>query len=178
MHKRKNIVGLVRAFKRLKSEAAIEQALVLAGPRGWDDAAVLRETREAGLMKDVVFTGFVGDGDLPAVYAGADLLVFPSLYEGFGYPPLEAMACGTPVVVSNVSSLPEVVGEAGLLVPPGDESALAGAILEVLTTPALAARLREAGRRRVRMFSRGRMAGDYLHVYAEVAGRAEREGAR
>jgi glycosyltransferase involved in cell wall biosynthesis len=178
MHKRKNIIGLVRAFKRLKGEAGIEQALVLAGPRGWDDASVLRETREAGLVKDVVFTGFVADEDLPAVYAGADVFVFPSLYEGFGYPPLEAMACGTPVVVSNISSLPEVVGEAALLVPPGDDAALAGAVLEVLRSPALAARLREAGRRRVALFARERMARDYLRVYAEVAGRSGWEGAR
>jgi len=170
MHKRKNIVGLVRAFRRLKKEAGIEHALVLAGPRGWDDASVLRETREAGLVKDVAFTGFVADEDLPGVYAGADVFVFPSLYEGFGYPPLEAMACGTPVVVSNVSSLPEVAGEAALLVPPEDDAALAAAILEVLESPGLAARLREAGRRRVEMFSRERMARDYLRVYEEVAG--------
>jgi glycosyltransferase involved in cell wall biosynthesis len=173
MHKRKNIIGLVRAFKRLKKEAGLEHALVLAGPRGWDDASVLRETKEAGLVKDVVFTGFVADEDLPGVYAGADVFVFPSLYEGFGYPPLEAMACGTPAVVSNVSSLPEVVGEAALLVPPEDDAAMAKAVLEVLRSPGLAAKLREAGRRRVEMFSRERMARDYLRVYAEVAGRAE-----
>jgi glycosyltransferase involved in cell wall biosynthesis len=169
-HKRKNLVTLVRAFGLLKKNPSIPHALVLVGPRGWDDASIRREADEACLGDEVVFTGFVAEEDLPGVYAGADVLAFPSLYEGFGYPPLEAMACGTPVVVSNVSSLPEVVGDAALLVPPGDAGAIAGAILRVLTSPELAAKLRQAGRLRVRRFSMERMARGYLDVYEKVAG--------
>ncbi len=169
-HKRKNLVTLVRAFSLLKKDPAVPHALVLAGPRGWDDALVREEADKARLGNDIVFTGFVADEDLPGVYAGADVLVFPSRYEGFGYPPLEAMACGTPVVVSNVSSLPEVVGDAALLVAPEDAGAIAGAILRVLTSTELAAKLRQAGRMRVRQFSRERMARGYLDVYEKVAG--------
>jgi len=168
-HKRKNLATLVRAFGLLKKNPSVPHALVLAGPRGWNDASVCKEAEEAGLGDEIVFTGFIADEDLPGVYAGADVFVFPSLYEGFGYPPLEAMACGTPVVVSNVSSLPEVVGDAALLVPPEDAGAIAGAILRVLRSPELAAKLRQAGRLRVRRFSEERMAREYLDVYENVA---------
>ncbi|MGD1009342.1 MAG: glycosyltransferase family 1 protein [Candidatus Aminicenantales bacterium] len=168
-HKRKNLVTLIRAFSLLKKNPSVPHALVLAGPNGWDDASLRKEADEARLGDEVVFTGFVADEDMPGVYAGADVLAFPSLYEGFGYPPLEAMACGTPVVVSNVSSLPEVVGDAALLVPPGDAGAIAGAILRVLTSPELSAKLRQAGRLRVGQFSKERMAREYLDVYEKVA---------
>jgi glycosyltransferase involved in cell wall biosynthesis len=170
-HKRKNVRTLVEAFRLLKQDPSFTHALVLAGPRGWDDDALLRATNGEDLKGNVVFTGFVADADLPGVYAGADVLVFPSLYEGFGYPPLEAMACGTPVVVSNLSCLPEVAGEAALLVPPLDARAVADGILQVLKTPGLANRLREAGRRRVRTFSKERLAREYLDVYQNVAAR-------
>jgi len=171
-HKRKNLGTLIRAFGLLKKDPSFSHGLVLAGPGGWDDAALRREAAAAGLGNDVVFTGFVGDESLPAVYAGADALVFPSLYEGFGYPPLEAMACGTPVIASNVSSLPEVTGPAAILVPPEDAEAIAGAIIRILNSPGLAAELREAGRRRVRQFSRERMGREYMDVYEKVAGEA------
>ncbi len=169
-HKRKNLVTLIKAFGLLKRDPSFRHGLVLAGPSGWDDAVIRREAAAAGLGNEVVFTGFVGDESLPAVYAGADALVFPSLYEGFGYPPLEAMACGTPVIASNVSSLPEVAGPAAVLVPPEDAEAIAGAIVRVLNSPGLAAELKQAGRQRVRQFSRERMGRDYINVYEKIAG--------
>jgi len=168
-HKRKNLVTLIRAFALLKKDPSFDHGLVLVGPRGWDDAAVRREAVGAGLADDVVFTGFVGDESLPAVYAGASALVFPSLYEGFGYPPLEAMACGTPVIASNVSSLPEVAGPAAVLIPPEDAEAIAGAIVRVLNSPGLADELRLAGRKRVQQFSRERMGREYIDVYEKAA---------
>jgi glycosyltransferase involved in cell wall biosynthesis len=186
-HKRKNLETLVRAFAILKKSGPFACALVLAGPQGWDRGSALAEARRAGLGKDVILTGCVGDEDLRGLYAGAEALVFPSFYEGFGYPVVEAMACGTPVIASRASSLPEVAGGAALLVPPESAPAVAAAIREVLTSPGLAAKLRDAGRERVRRYSPERMAREYLAVYERAAearpggaraGREEREGGR
>jgi len=125
---RKNFATLVEAFARLKSETgnwkpgARSLKLVIAGGRGWLYEEIFARVEALGLQGDVLFPGFVADEDLPALYNLAEAFVLPSLYEGFGLPPLEAMACGTPVVTSNVSSLPEVVGDAGLMVEPGELS--------------------------------------------------------
>jgi glycosyltransferase involved in cell wall biosynthesis len=168
-HKRKNLGTLLQAFAILKRGSSFSHALVLAGPGGWDRASVLSDAARAGLRADVIATGTVTDEDLPGIYAGADALVFPSLYEGFGYPVVEAMACGTPVITSDTSSLPEVAGEAALLVPPESAEALAAAVRTVLTSPESAAKLREAGRLRVGRFSRERMARGYMEVYETIA---------
>ena len=117
----------------------------------------------------MLFPGYVSAGDLPALYSGALAFAFPSLYEGFGMPALEAMACGTPVVASNVSSLPEVVGDAGLLVDPTDEDALAGALERIAGDPALRARLRELGLARARLFSWERCAAETLEAIRQTA---------
>jgi glycosyltransferase involved in cell wall biosynthesis len=169
VHKRKNIGTLIRAFVLLKKDPSFSHALVLAGPRGWDDAAVFDDAARAGLPGDVILTGHVADADLPGIYAGAGALVFPSLYEGFGYPVVEAMACGTPVVTSDRSSLPEVAGEAAVLVPPDDPEAVAAAVRRLLASPEESARLREAGRRRVGRFSMERMMQGYMEVYERAA---------
>jgi glycosyltransferase involved in cell wall biosynthesis len=168
-HKRKNIGTLIRAFALLKRDRSFSHALVLAGPRGWDDVSVFSDASRAGLAESVIFTGHVADADLPGIYAGATALVFPSLYEGFGYPVVEAMACGTPVVTSDRSSLPEVAGEAALLVPPDDAPAVAAAVRRLLASPEASTRLREAGRRRVGRFSMERMMKGYLEVYERAA---------
>ena len=117
------------------------------------------------------FLGFLPDDLLAIVYRLASVFVFPSLYEGFGLPPLEAMASGTPVVTSNVSSLPEVTGEAALLVDPSDPDAIAGAMRRVLTDPALAADLRAKGLARARKFSWERSVRRIRDIYVEVAAR-------
>lgn len=148
----KNLVRLVQAFRQMKhAYPELPHALVLAGARGWGTSELEREIVHDA-HGDVRLIGFVDEDDLAAVYSLADLLVSPSLYEGFGLPPLEAMACGTPVVVSNLSALPEVVGEAGLLVNPYDTGALAQTMARGLSDDALRATMRAAGCARAKMF--------------------------
>src|SRR5262245_43603254 len=117
---RKNITTLLHAFARLQSTLPGEPVLplVVAGARGWREQAIFQTVKCLGLEQTVYFPGFIDDEDLPALYGGALLFVFPSLYEGFGLPVLEAMGCGVPVITSTTSSLPEVAGDAGLLVDP------------------------------------------------------------
>ncbi len=144
---RKNLGTLLRAFARLKKEQpGWDRKLVLAGRKAWGAARVEEEMGRLGLGPDVRILDYVAARDLPAVYSMADLFVFPSLYEGFGLPPVEAMACGTPVVCSRAPALPEAVGEAAEMVDPMDEAALADAVYRVSTDPVLRGRLCVLGR--------------------------------
>lgn len=165
-YKRKNHKCLIDAFGILKRRAKVPHKLVLVGPQGWEDLKV--KVGELNLQDEVIFTGLVPDGDLALIYSAADLFVFPSFYEGFGYPPLEAMACGTPVIVSNTSSLPEVVGEAGLYVNPGDPEDIAEKMLKVLESPDLAIRMRALGFKQAQKSSLEKMIQGYLEVYQKV----------
>ena len=149
---RKNLEAALDAFTRL-SGAGAEHQLVVAGARGWHDDELLERVRTSPAADRIRVTGRISDDELIALYRGAACFVFPSRFEGFGFPPLEAMACGAPVVSSNRTSMPEVVGDAALLVDPDDAGALASAIGEVLADQALAARLREAGRGRAETFT-------------------------
>jgi glycosyltransferase involved in cell wall biosynthesis len=115
---RKNIIRLIQAYAQLKTEIPNTPRLVLAGKKGWMYDSIFELVKELNLEEEIIFTGYIEIKDAPVLMKGAVLFLFPSLYEGFGMPPLEAMACGTPVLVSNVSSLPEVVGDAGILVDP------------------------------------------------------------
>ena len=160
-HPGKNHVTLLQAYARLR-EQGVEHKLVLAGPR-WDGAeAIDAEVARLGLEQHVVFLGFVATADLPALYAGAAAFVFPSLYEGFGIPLLEAMASGTPCCVANVSSLPEVAGDAALLFDPRDPVAMADAMRRLLTDDLLSTRLRRRGLERCREFTWDRSAQGVL----------------
>ena len=151
-HPGKNHVALLEAYARLRA-AGVRHKLVLAGPR-WDGAeAIDRAVERLRLSADVVFTGFVAGEDLPGLYANASLFVFPSLYEGFGIPVLEAMAAGTPACVANVSSLPEVAGDAALLFDPHDAESIAASMLRILGDDVLRARLRARGLQRARQFT-------------------------
>lgn len=161
---RKNLVTLLEAYAALRARQP-EVGLVLAGGKGWLYADTFERLRALGLEPHVTLTGYVPDDDLPALLSGAEVFAFPSVFEGFGLPPLEALACGAPVVCSNASSLPEVVGEAGLLLPPTDVRAWVEALEAVLTDPARRADLRARGLARARMFTWEAAARATLAVY-------------
>jgi glycosyltransferase involved in cell wall biosynthesis len=174
---RKNLVRLLEAFARIKDR--VPHALILAGSYGWKSAALARKVEDLGLGGRAKFVGFVADALLPALYAAADLFVYPTLYEGFGLPPLEAMACGCPVIASNAASLPEVTGDAAVAVDPYDVSSMAQAMRSVLEDAVLRARLRLRGLRRAKQFTWQRCAQETAEVYraassvrAEPTGRA------
>lgn len=166
---RKNVHAVLDAFARVAGDHP-ELTLVLHGPRGWLGAEVAEGVTRRGLGdRTVVSEGTLARRHLAALYARARLFVFPSLYEGFGLPVLEAMVCGTPVVTSNQSALPECVGDAGLLVDPLDHDALAGAVARVLDDDALAKELSDAGRYRASTFTWADTARKTWDVYAELA---------
>ncbi|WP_421077859.1 glycosyltransferase family 1 protein [Methanothermococcus sp. Ax23] len=164
---RKNIPTLLKALYKLK-KMGTKHKLVITGKKGWKYKSIFETIEKLNLQKDVIFTGYVPDEDLPALYNAADLFVYPSIYEGFGLPPLEAMACGTPVVTSNTSSLPEVVGDAGIMVNPYDVNELAKAMYEVLTNDGLREELSKKGLERAKLFSWKKCAEEHLKVYEEV----------
>lgn len=166
---RKNILTLLRAYARVKS--AIGIPLVLAGGRGWEFDATLRQLGELGLGGDVRLTGYVPGDELPLYYAAATAFVYPSLYEGFGLPPLEALSTGTPAVISDAASLREVVGDAGLCVPALDVDALAAALLRVVGDEPLRQDLRRLGLERSVEFSWRACAERTFEVLRHVAGR-------
>jgi glycosyltransferase involved in cell wall biosynthesis len=165
---RKNLPILVRAFARV-ARAGLPHALVLAGARGWMAAEIFSTIKELDLVSRVHFPGYVPQQDLASLYSAASLFVYPSLYEGFGLPVLEALACGVPVITSNVSSMPQVAGDAGILVEPSDVDALADAMKRVLTDQGLRATLVAKGLARARSFSWERTAQATLSTYTRVA---------
>ncbi len=166
---RKNFRRLIEAYDRIKADLAGDIHLVIAGGAGWLYEGIFQRVEELGLKDNVHFPGYVADEDLPALYTLADLLAFPSLYEGFGLPALEAMACGTPVVTSNASSLPEVVGDAALAVDPMDVDALAASIRAVLGDPMLRAVMTERGLAQAQKFTWTQAGQRLLDVYGELA---------
>jgi glycosyltransferase involved in cell wall biosynthesis len=166
---RKNVSRIVRAFARIK-EKHPHMLLVLAGPRSWKQTPLEPLLKELDLQEHVHLTGPLTDAELPALYNGAQLFAFPSLYEGFGLPLLEAMACGTPVVTANTSSLPEVAGDAALLVDPYDVEAIAGAMRRVLEDSELAEKLPERGLARAAQFSWKRTARATVKICEQVLG--------
>jgi glycosyltransferase involved in cell wall biosynthesis len=164
---RKNLDGLIRAFASAK-RGGMPHALVITGAKGWGESRLAPLIKELGVSASVVFTGFVEEEDLPHLYRGADFFVYPSLYEGFGLPVLEAMACGTPVITSNSSSVPEVAGDAALLVDPRSEAELSAAMLRLAGDRALKVSLREQGVSRATQFSWARTVRETLMVYQDV----------
>lgn len=169
LRSRKNIPTLIKAYDLLKKDG-INHKLVIAGGKGQQYKRIFNIVKNLNLEKDVIFTGHVDDEILTELYNAADLFVFPSLYEGFGLPPLEAMACGTPVITSNASSLPEVVGDAGLMVDPYDISGLKDAMSNVLSNSDLRMEMVKKGLNRSKGFTWKNCAEETLNVYKEVLG--------
>ena len=165
---RKNFVGLIQAYAELQRRAALPQDLVIAGGPGWLYEGIYEEARRQVAPERICFPGFVADEDLPALYTLADAFAFPSLYEGFGIPPLEAMACGTPVICANNSSLPEAVGEAALLVDATDVNGLATGLFALLTDDGLRARQVIAGLARAGRFTWSAAAAGLLAAYRQA----------
>jgi len=167
---RKNIGRLLEAFAQATGPADRQVGLVLAGQPGVGASALRARAAALGIAERVRWLGYVAAEHLPSLYAGATAFVFPSLYEGFGMPVLEAMAWGTPVIAANTSSLPEVVGPAGLLIDPCDVDGLARAMRRLLDDRALRDRLIAAGRERAQQFSWDRCAAQVEAVCAEALG--------
>ncbi|MDD3245400.1 MAG: glycosyltransferase family 1 protein [Methanosarcina sp.] len=163
----KNISTLIKSFYHLKKKN-LPHKLVITGKRRLKYKEIFRLIDELNLQNDIIFTGYVDKTDLPALYNAAELFVSPSIYEGFGLPPLEAMACGCPVITSNTSSLPEVVGDAGIMVDPYDVDGLADSMYEVLTNDRLKNDMSKKGLNRAKMFSWEKCARETLKVYEEV----------
>lgn len=164
---RKNISILLKSLYKLKKQG-IKHKLVITGKKGWKYKSIFKIIEQLNLQKDVIFIGYVSDEDLPALYNAADLFVYPSIYEGFGLPPLEAMQCGTPVITSNTSSLPEVVGNAGIMIDPYDVVELANNMHEVLVNVSLREELSKKGLERAKLFSWKKCAEEHLKIYEEV----------
>ena len=165
---RKNVVSLIKAFKKLRERGFEEVKLVIAGDKGWLYEEIFKEVGHSDLKKEILFLGVVKDEDLPLLYNCADIFVYPSLYEGFGLPPLEAMACGVPVITSNTSSLPEVIGDAGIMVDPNDVNSLCESMYILLKDRELWNRMRNMGFERSKLFSWDKTAKKILEVYDEV----------
>ncbi len=164
---RKNLVTLLRAFAKIRHD--FPHRLVLAGASGWYSEPVFSEIERLGLQGRVIHTEYVPDEDLPPLMGGAEVFVYPSLAEGFGLPPLEAMACGTPIVCSDAPALPEVVGDAAMTVPPADVNAWADGLTQMLRDGDLRQTLRQKGLMRAKQFSWERTARLTLAAFEQAA---------
>ena len=170
---RKNLPLLIRAYaawRQAAGESTQQTKLVLAGAQGWFYDEIFAQVKALGLREQVLFPGFVPTAELPDWYRAAELFVYPSLYEGFGLPVLEAMACGTPVLCSQANSLMEIVADSAYTFPADDEAALRHGLHELLKQPTLRADLRQRGLARAQQFSWQRTAAETLDVYHKTIG--------
>jgi len=166
---RKNLLALVNAFAHVH-KSGLPHKLVLAGRMDWKFSPVLSRIHDLGLEQFILMPGYIADNDVPIFYSSADLFVYPSFFEGFGLPVIEAMACGTPVMTSRGSSLEEVAGSAAYLVEPSDETAIADSLKRVLEDPELRVRMGQAGLARSRLFSFRHTAQQTIRVYEQLMG--------
>jgi glycosyltransferase involved in cell wall biosynthesis len=165
---RKNVVALIKAFKKLQKKGYKDYVLVIAGERGWLYKRIFEEIKTSSMEQSIRLLGVVRDEEMPMLYNCAELFVYPSLYEGFGLPPLEAMACGVPIITSNTSSLPEVVGNAGIMVDPNDIESLSDEMCRVLKDNELKHRMSRDGLKRSKMFTWEKTVNKVLETYNEV----------
>lgn len=165
---RKNLERLIRAYARLREAGRTEHDLVLVGQMAWKGHQIQAEVERLGIAAHVHLTGYVSEAELVALYNRAEVFVYPSTFEGFGLPVAEAMACGTPVLTSNTSALPEVAGDAAITIDPLDEEAIGNGLAELLGDGALRARLRTAGFEQARKFNWQATAEQTAAVYARV----------
>jgi len=170
---RKNLVRLIKAYsslQKLRPELVLPQ-LVLAGKRGWLERDTLRAAAESALSTDILFIGYVPEKDLPGLYSGSVCFAYPSYFEGFGLPLIEAMQCSAPVIAGNLTSLPEVVGDAGLLFDPFNEMEIAQALAQIIENPNYRDELRDKGIERARLFNWHTTARLTLQAYERAAQR-------
>lgn len=168
---RKNIIGIIKAFelfKRSHSASAIGYKLVIAGSKGWLYNNIFDTVRSSKYKNDIIFSGFIADKDKAYLYGLSSLFVYPSFYEGFGFPPLEAMVAGVPVITSDCSSFPEVVGDSAIMVNPYNSGQLAWAMGEILSNNGLKEKMIKKGRNCVKKFSWEKCARQTLEVFDEV----------
>ena len=167
LHPRKNLVQLIEAFQLAMPQLPLTLKLVIAGQKGWLYDEIFTRVQTLGMTERILLPGYIDDADKPALLSGALAYVFPSLYEGFGLPVLEAMACQTPVLTSNVSSLPEVAGDAALLVDPHSSNDIAAGLVRLTTDTDLRHRLIEQGLRQIEKFSWDKAANQILEILAK-----------
>ncbi len=172
---RKNIPALIDAYALARQRYNRQEKLVLAGGKGWLYESIYHKVRELGLEQEIIFPGFISDEEQALWYRAASVFAYPSLYEGFGIPVAEALACGTPVVTSNISSLPEAGAQLALCVDPYDTAALAAALNEALTDPTIRTRCRDKALSVAQQFSALRMAAQTREVYEHAAAAAQAE---
>lgn len=165
---RKNIERLLEAYSLLKNRSIDCPKLVLAGGKGWLDSGIFSTLENLNLKDSVVFTGYISDDDVPVLMNASQAFLFPSLYEGFGMPVLEAMACGVPVLTSNLSSLPEVVGDTAVLVDPFSKDSIRDGIIKLLTDNNLRESLKKKGLERSRKFSWSKVTRDLYMIYESL----------
>jgi glycosyltransferase involved in cell wall biosynthesis len=163
-------VRLIEAFHQARHQGRLPHRLVIGGGQGWLYEAIYQRVSDLKLHEHVHFTGFVADTDLPALYSAAEFFAYPSLYEGFGLPIVEALACGTPVLAGNNSSLPEAGGPGAFYVDAEEVDAIAQGLVQLATDPALRARLRQAGLLHAAQFTWQRSAEQLLVAYTQLLG--------
>ncbi|MEW6696504.1 MAG: glycosyltransferase family 4 protein [Bacillota bacterium] len=168
---RKNVRNLIKAYSLLKKDLRRKHKLVIAGGRGWLNSDIKDIIEELKIVEDMIFTGYVSDQDLKGLYSLADIFVYPSFYEGFGLPVLEAMTCGTPVITSNVSCLPEIAGNGAVFVNPQDVEEISLAINRLLEDNSLRGFYKEKGLMRSLDFSWDKCAKETLQIYKSLAKR-------
>lgn len=168
LNPRKNLEFLVKVFAEVRKKVRADWKLVITGKKGWYYEGLFDAVRALGLERSVIFTGYVDDHDKPLLYNAASIFTFPSLYEGAGLPPLEAMSCGVPTVSSDTSSLPEMVGAGGILLSPTDMAGWTKALVSLMTDASLRREIGGRGRKQARRFSWERTARETIRVYERV----------